>query len=240
DRWLRAYGSFPHPNILAMFVAVALLLISARAERSRLVRAAQIAGVVALSLTFSRSAWLALTLGTLAWVVTTRGWRGITRWTLEQMRRRRTLAMLVALGLLAAGARVTQLDAFPEANSLTQRSTYDAAAWSLVAQGVPVGAGNILIAQQRQGIAVGEPAHNVVLIALAELGLPGVVAWLVLLATVVIAARRQTDRRGRAAMITVAVALLPLLLLDHYLWTQPLGRIWLVLPLAIAAVRSRS
>ena len=31
----------------------------------------------------------------------------------------------------------------------------------------------------------------------------------------------------------VPLVLLPLLLLDHYVWTQPPGRIWLVLALAI-------
>ena len=231
DRWLRAYGSFPHPNILGIFLAVALVMLSVRAERSRLTRVAQLAGVIALSLTFSRSAWLALSLATVAWVVTTRGWRDLPMWIGRQLRSQRALAALVAIGLVLSGARATQLDAFPEANSLSQRQAYDDAAWSLIAQGRPVGAGNILIAEQRQRFAVGEPAHNVFLITLAELGPLGVMAWLVLLATIVVSAGRPADpaARGGAAAL---VMLLPLLLLDHYLWTQPLGRIWLVLALA--------
>ena len=234
DRWLRAYGSFPHPNILGIFLALALLMLSLRADGSRLLRIAQFAGVIGLSLTFSRSAWLALSLGTLAWVMVRQGWRDAPAWIGQQLRRRRALALLVAIGLLSSAARATQLDAFPEANSLAQRQTYDDAAWSLVAQGRPVGAGNILIAEQRQGIAVGEPAHNVSLIALAELGVPSVLAWLALLATVVAATGRHAEPRGRAAVLAVAVALLPLVLLDHYLWTQPIGRVWLVLALAVA------
>jgi O-antigen ligase len=232
DRWLRAYGSFPHPNILGIFLAVALVMLSVRAERSRLSRVAQFAGVVALSLTFSRSAWLALSLATVAWVVATRGWRDVLMWIGRQLRSQRALAALVAIGLVLSGARATQLDAFPEANSLSQRQIYDDAAWSLIAQGRPVGAGNILIAQQRQGFAVGEPAHNVFLITLAEVGPLGVLAWLALLATIAVSAWRRADpaARGGAAALTV---LLPLLLLDHYLWTQPLGRIWLVLALAV-------
>ena len=232
DRWLRAYGSFPHPNILGIFLAVALVMLSLHADRSRLARVAQLAGVVGLSLTFSRSAWLALALATVAWVVTTRAWRGIPRWIGQWLRSQRVLAALVAIGLILAGVRATQLDAFPEANSLSQRQIYDDAAWSLIAQGRAVGAGNILIAEQRQGIAVGEPAHNVFLITAAELGPIGVIAWLVLLATLVAAVWRRTDPGGRGAAVAAGV-LLPLLLLDHYAWTQPPGRIWLVLALAV-------
>ena len=237
DRWLRAYGSFPHPNILGIFLAVALVMLSLRAERSRLVRVAQIAGVIGLALTFSRSAWLALSLATLAYVVTTRGWRDVPAWMAQQVRSQRALAALVAVGLLLSGARATQLDAFPEANSLSQRQIYDNAAWSLVAEGRPVGAGNILIAEQRQGFGVGEPAHNVFLITLAELGPLGVLAWLALLATVVASAWRRSDA-SRGGLVALAV-LLPVLLLDHYLWTQPLGRIWLVLTLAVIPVTAR-
>jgi hypothetical protein len=232
DRWLRAYGSFPHPNILGIFLAVALVMLSVRAERSRLSRVAQFAGVVALSLTFSRSAWLALSLATVAWVVATRGWRDVLMWIGRQLRSQRALAALVAIGLVLSGARATQLDAFPEANSLSQRQIYDDAASSLIAQGRPVGAGNILIAQQRQGFAVGEPAHNVFLITLAEVGPLGVLAWLALLATIAVSAWRRSDPAARGGAAALAV-LLPLLLLDHYLWTQPSGRIWLVLALAV-------
>jgi O-antigen ligase len=232
DRWLRAYGSFPHPNILGIFLAVALVMVSLRAEHSRLVRIAQLAGVVGLSLAFSRSAWLALSVATVTWVVTARGWRDIPAWFRRQLGSQPVLAALIGIGLLLSLARVTQVDAFPEANSLSQRQIYDDAAWSLVAQGRPVGAGNILIAEQQQGIPVGEPAHNVFLIALAELGPLGVLAWLALLATIVTSAWRRADPFARAATLAVVVVL-PLLLLDHYLWTQPVGRIWLVLALAV-------
>jgi O-antigen ligase len=232
DRWLRAYGSFPHPNILGIFLAVALVVLSLRAERSPLMRVAQLAGVVALCLTFSRSAWLALSLATITYAVAMQGWRDAPAWVGRQLRSRRVLAAVVVIGLVLSGARATQLDTFPEANSLSQRQIYDDAAWSLIAQGRPVGAGNILIAEQRQGVAVGEPAHNVFLIALAELGPLGALAWLALLATILASAWRRTDPTARGGLAALAV-LLPLLVLDHYLWTQPLGRIWLALALAV-------
>jgi hypothetical protein len=238
DRWLRAYGTFAHPNILGIFLAVALVMLSLRADPSRLMRIAQVAGVIGLTLAFSRSAWLALSLAAVTWVLTTQGWRGVPAWIGRQLRSRPLLAALVAIGLLLAGGRATQLDAFPEANSLSQRQAYDAAAWSLVAQGRPVGAGNILIAEQRQGFAVGEPAHNVFLITLAELGPIGTLAWIVLLASIVSAVWRATDPAARGATLAVTV-LIPLLLLDHYLWTQPAGRIALVLALAVIPVASR-
>jgi O-antigen ligase len=142
------------------------------------------------------------------------------------------------MGLVLSGARVTQLDAFPEANSLSQRQIYDDAAWSLVAQGRPVGAGNLLIAEQSQGTRVGEPAHNVFLITLAELGPLGVLAWLALIAAIVASAWRSADPVARAGALALVV-LFPLLFLDHYLWTQPVGRIWLVLALAVLPAVTR-
>lgn len=75
-RWLRAYGGFPHPNIFGAYIAVSIIWCAVALYRSRekwqwiiILIASQII-LIALLLTFSRSAWLAviaagLTCGTL-------------------------------------------------------------------------------------------------------------------------------------------------------------------------------
>jgi O-antigen ligase len=76
ERWLRAYGAFPHPNILAAYIVVAILLLIFNFSRSQIDRGSTakpgqffkrfilevscfIVLVAGLFFTFSRSAWLA-------------------------------------------------------------------------------------------------------------------------------------------------------------------------------------
>jgi len=235
DRWLRAYGTFPHPNILGAFAAVALAVLLT-AEGSRWRTAALAAGVIALTLSFSRSAWLATTLAALAWIVATRGVRGTYTWLAQALRARPVVAALVVIALVAAGSRLLRLDVAAEARSLEERQLYDVAAWTLIARAAPVGAGNVVIAEQavNLGSPIGEPPHDVFLIALAELGVPGLVAWLALFAALAFeAGRRRGDPIARAGPLVAIAVLVPLLALDHYLWTQPTGRVLLVWALAL-------
>src|SRR5260370_37966763 len=64
-RWLRSYGSFPHPNILGGFLALSLAVLTLHMDprRRRLGMAAVAMGLAALLLTFSRAPWLAILLG---------------------------------------------------------------------------------------------------------------------------------------------------------------------------------
>jgi len=68
-RWLRAYGSFPSPNILGSFLAVALIMgivLYLKTHDWRLkvvITIGQLVMTVGLLLSFSRSAWLALVSG---------------------------------------------------------------------------------------------------------------------------------------------------------------------------------
>jgi O-antigen ligase len=74
SRWLRAYGTFPHPNILGGFLCLALPVVAGAALRlpwrswvAWLLWGASGLGMVALVLSFSRGAWLGV-LGALVWV----------------------------------------------------------------------------------------------------------------------------------------------------------------------------
>ena len=236
DRWLRAYGTFPHPNILGFFLAIALLTLAVRGRSTALGTAALTAGTAALALTFSRSAWLALALGVAAWLLTTGAWRELPAAFLRYVRARPVIVAIVAIGLVLAGARLIRIDAATESNTFEQRAIYDDAAWSLIREGAAVGAGNLMIAEQQRGIAVGEPAHNTLLITLAELGPPAAVGWLAALALIVFAMRRSRDANMRRAVLAAACLLVPLLALDHFLWSGSPGRTCLALALAVVPV----
>jgi O-antigen ligase len=234
-RWLRSYGTFPHPNILGGFLAVSLALIATNDDpRLRRLRAvALVAGLVALLLTFSRAAWLAVLLGAATGLFATRG----AQVALPKIRGRLAVALALALFTLVVLVRVGSLGSLVERNSIDTRRFYDSVAWTVVARGIPVGAGNLVLAQQHllgAASAGSEPAHDVFLIGLAELGPLGPAAWLSILGTLLIAAwLRRADPRARAGPLVAAAVLGPLLLFDHYLWTQSTGRVLLVFTLAV-------
>ena len=82
-RWLRAYGTFPHPNILGGFLCLALPVVTGaylrlpwRSVWAWLLLASLALGLLALLLSFSRAAWLGILSGAL--------WAGLLFW----MRRR--------------------------------------------------------------------------------------------------------------------------------------------------------
>jgi hypothetical protein len=236
DRWLRAYGTFPHPNHLGGFVAVWLALLAIHDPRQGgwLRWTAAGLGLVALILSFSRTAWLAaLAAGLVFGYFEIRGRRASQWWPVG-------LIGLTAVGLAVVGAvlpRGLGDDRTLERNSVQSRQYFEALAWRVYETEGPVGAGNLVLAQQPYGPAgqLIEPAHNALLITWVELGPPAPVAWLLLAAGVAIAGRRAwrvgTGRAGLAA----AAALAPLLVLDHYLWTQPTGRTLVVLVLGMLA-----
>jgi hypothetical protein len=78
----------------------------------------------------------------------------------------------------------------------------------------------------------GEPAPNVALLIVTELGLPGLVAALL----VAFGGIRALCVRGSGvdrAAAAACLALLVLAMLDHYLWTMPLGRVIAWAPLTL-------
>jgi hypothetical protein len=234
-RWLRSYGSFPHPNILGGFLALCLAVLAIhmdpRTRRLRLVALAM--GFATLLLAFSRAALLAVLLGAVTILLVAPGaWR-----TIFKARTRLAVAVVASALTLVALVRVASLGSLVEQNSIETRAFYNSVASQVIGRGVPVGAGNLVVAQQHLlsvASAGSEPAHNVFVIALAELGLIGLVAWLSIIGSLLFAAwLRRGESHDRAGPLVAVTVLTPLLLLDHYLWTQSAGRVLVVWMLTV-------
>lgn len=94
-RWLRAYGSFPHPNILGGFLCLAIPIVAGaymwlpRRRSAWLLLVSLALGMLALLLSFSRAAWLGVFISAL--------WAGLFFW--QKRRTNRPANKFAAKGL---------------------------------------------------------------------------------------------------------------------------------------------
>ncbi len=225
-RFLRAYGSFPHPNLLGGWMGLGIVL--AVRESLQAVRWRSALGLVGLFsaaayVSFSRSAWIALAMGLGALLLLVAG-------------RSRARGRVVLFGAVCVAVfcgaflwrpelvrtRLVSRDRL-ETRSLNERREGLRQAIAVVLPTYPWGTG---LGAYRVGLdrACGEascqvpaePPHFVPLLALAELGFVRFLAAGGALAGMVWRARRRFDSLSAGCF---GGALLVLLALDHYLWS---------------------
>ena len=186
SHWLRGYGLTPHPNYLGALLAVSLVLLlpsfaTLRAGRRWLFTVGWLIGLLGLFVTFSRAALLGFAAGAL--------WQLAAQWRVRPDRRAVAyvgFSLLIALLLLfpyrdLALSRITTLESPTEALSLNQR-LQDLRLASQIFSEQPWGVNSpnyVDVAQER--VAEAEVVHNALLLALAELGVVGGLAWLLLM-----------------------------------------------------------
>lgn len=253
ERWLRAYGTLPHPNVLGIFCVVGLVLAVALAARTagwRRVGWSLVAFFVTagLIISFSRSAWLAAAVG-LTVLILASAERGRALWRFGPPLLLVAAAVAVAAVLLPGlfSARLTATGRL-ESASVTQRLGSLADGRALVAAHPFLGAGPgqavaaLAVLQPGRGWWLYEPPHFLPLTIAAEVGLPGLLAWLLLLVGIARFLWRHAWLSDRPLEAVVApawpVAFLAALTagcFDHYFWTLwPAALLfWLVLGFAV-------
>ena len=246
ERVLRAYGTFPHPNIFGGYLAVGLLTTLAlpfvRARKARAIIITVLA--VGLALTASRSALLGLMLG-----------GGLTMFVMfaKNVSLTRKLVMPIALGVvgltlgmtLFAPALVASLrgGGALEARSLSERAdqyrewpaTLSGAAW-LIGSGPRSYVYTLATIHADRGVWEYQPIHNVPLLIWSEIGLLGLAA---LIAWVVTLDRQNFARfpkREAAYAHGMGKVLFVIIFFDHYLWSSWAG---LALVALVAALMLR-
>ena len=228
-RWLRAYGTLPHPNILGGFLLALMtgpLTIFLRGGVRRW-WALGLFGIatIALVLTFSRSAWLGYLAGGAVVMLHRRSLDGKRLLWLTAI----VLACLIAVAfplrslifVRAPGSQVST-----EAGSTYERALLGDQSWDLLrARPLGLGAGAFVVGLAAQFPATNpvEPVHNVVLLAASELGWLAGLSCLIAGAAIVLESRRA---HGADAVVLSAIAagLIVIGLGDHYLWSLAPGR----------------
>ncbi len=243
-RWLRAYGTLPHPNILGGMLLAYLGGVTARfletGRRRWLVVLAL--GASALGLTFSRGAWL----GAAAMAVGG-GWL-VRRASL--VRRRAAVAGLVGLAALVA----TLLPLWPflrervnagqdglalEQRSIDERTSLLRVSLEIIRRYPVLGAGAGTFVEAVERLANPrlplQPVHNVPVLIVAETGLPGALALLGLAAAMAhrLWRRRALASAAEAAWAGACLGLATAAAFDHFWWTLAPPRTLLVLVWAL-------
>ncbi len=243
----RIYGFSPHPNILGGYLAVGAILtaglIFPHQPRKRLwLILAWVTLWVALLLTFSRSAWLAVIGGGLAAAVLLRHGGHLTRSLLKPS------VLFSGIGLIAVLIFVVAFQPFLanrfdvtatsyETQAIAERISTAQLALRIFAAHPLTGVGisqSVVIMHDLMGTPI-DWAHNVPLLVAAELGAGGSV----LVGLLIIAALAIGVQRWRARSITLwqaliggaLIALAIVMQFDHYVWTMPQGGLlcaWLV------------
>jgi O-antigen ligase len=237
--FLRAYGTFPHPNILGGFTVACLAATSALLLRdkkpNRLAALLLILGSSLLALTFSRSAWVAIIIFLTAIIFK------------SKYLDRKSVAILCITIILALGTtliplrnlflnRTTAPSTNIEGFSLVGRIwlAQQAIAYIKEKPVLGVGAGSFVIqlAERSGKYNYIEPVHSIPLQVAAELGIIG----FILLFAIAISIGRsffETKKTNAIIMGALLIGLGTISLFDHYLWTLAPGRMLLGLVLGL-------
>ncbi len=241
ESFLRAYGTLPHPNLLGGFALIVLLgpvaFFMRRERPDNLALLLLVPGVSLLALTFSRSAWVALAV-----------FSAVLIWKSKYFDRKRLAALLAVMALSFAvtllpyrelvQARTVNTTSHAEEFSFIGRLWLNGEAIRMIREhpltGVGIGSFILELAKQAGEGYVVEPAHNVLLLAGAELGIPGLL--LVLALSISFAVRLFKTKNPNAILAGALLAGLGTIgLFDHYLWTLAPGRLMLGLVVGLFA-----
>lgn len=206
---LRAYGTFSHPNILAGWAVISLLILFRLKSNTYLLTSATALTTILVVLTQSRSAALAL-FGLVIPLYLLRSWR----------RRLFYFAILLttSYNLLATGALSRAFDL-----SFSQRLNLQAISLQIIPHFPFFGTGANASISTYPTLAPNfrllQPDHNSFTLLLSWFGLFGIFTILQVLPCTSSAQAREKCLQTLSSL----GGLLPLLLLDHYLLTSPQG-----------------
>lgn len=252
-RFLRAYGTFPHPNMLGGFLVYCLvlaiaLLITTEQRKIRMWVTAFLPGLSAgILFTFSRQSILGLLVALMSFpsMMAYRAKAQMRLWTWGTAI---IFVSLASLSAIFAPLMITRLNvAGPlEEYSLDARATGVQQAKKLLVDVWPqgVGIGNYTLALQKKIDSNIEaknmqPVHITGVLILAEIGIFGLAFYALFLILLFWEGRHHPEPTRRSTHLAIAGALviIPVFLglWDHYLWSLPAGQwiFWAMCGLAV-------
>lgn len=254
---MRGYGTFPHPNVLAGFLFMGLLInlyLLYLSSNKKLKVSLAISLVIistGLVVTFSRLAWVVGLLGILVFLAVT---------ILRHRPRRFSLpanhfyfpgrigliiaALLIALGLnlFLFGTQITDrltgqdIKNVETSENYVDRKTYGQAAWKMFKANPLFGVGYRSFVARMENYSESkllphqhQPVHNIYLLILAEAGILALISFLLLLFNIVRPAGANKKSPARETLLIIFLGFLALGFFDHYFLTIEQGSVmfWL-------------
>jgi O-antigen ligase len=229
-RFLRAYGSFDHPNILGGIMTLGIILVLYSSLRKEINRNERLFYLIsfssfylALLVSFSRAAWLALLVGAPFILFST--------WRRGKFQKKLiSLFIILVIGISVAVINPsrdlflgrTQTDSRLEINSIDERELYLEQAKEVITVNpfMGTGVGNYILELQKiipgQASWYYQPVHNYWLLVLAEIGIFGLIAIILFWFAIF-----KSGLKNGLWPIVLAFGVFSLL--DHWLWTQNIG-----------------
>ena len=251
ERWLRAYGSLPHPNILGGFLAIILLVNIILYFNLRQEKKYQIGLLLSLTffainfigllLTFSRTAWLGFAAG---FIVILLNCSIVSRSKEVLFNISKFIFIIVAIGSLFfyffRGPILGRLNVNSrlENKSIAERANYNKEARQIIRKHWLFGTGikNYGLAvyneiDNSQPAYAYQPVHNVFLLVWAEIGIAGLICFFVFLFFCFLALWRRRSFENLALLISLAV----MMCFDHWFWSLAAGgmMMWFVISLSL-------
>lgn len=229
-RFLRAYGPFDHPNILGGVMALAVILVLYSSLKKEIGRNERLFYLISFSLfylallvSFSRAAWLALLVGG-PFIL-------LSAWRRGKFEKKLIALFIILLIGISAVLIIPNQDLFLsraqansrlELKSVSERKIYLEQSQQVIKESklIGVGVGNYILNLQKiipgQEFWYYQPVHNYWLLVLAELGILGLITvilfwWIIF---------RAGLKNGLGPIV---LALGVFSLFDHWLWTQNIG-----------------
>lgn len=231
---LRPYGTFSHPNVLAGFLLVSLILIANFQTKPYLRYFAFVLGIPALLLTFSRTAFVVgvLSLG--------------ASWFLKKRAKTATwIIFLILVGVIFMFPRFLSLET-TDSQSISERNQLNSVAIRMIQENPILGVGlnNFLIRLPEfetvsRGVRLLQPAHNVYLLIGAETGLSGLGFFFgaLFLTYKRLLARQLTSH---STLLIALSAILSISFFDHYFYTLQQGQMFLALVFGLCFAKSQN